>query len=386
VNYTDRWGFVPYPETGSLYKHDDFTLGATEAADQGGGWNFVLDVLGYLTNPVGTAIDAIQWASSNSATITGVAYAGLLELADAFSPDALWDPTAAKQAAWESVGLEDSWLRTSFDVGADVIREVGLFYVSAGGSVLPQAFRGANLAIRAGVTAYEGYQAAQNFGESYKRFMNNDILGGTIHAGLGLLNAVGFRAGALGVADDSLKLYGKISSARKVAGSVPKGGWLSELPVTAGRTRSGWFNFWADKGGVTEAIGYGAEYSGRLAWANSLGLRQGFQTAVRNFDNAGSWFSRMDTAVHEGFHALVGRHLPTVWRVGDAKLFGVPIGAPVKYSEEVLAYGLGHGGALRFHGIPFAPIEAFASLSKGEATTTIVFGSTFWGLFEYFGD
>jgi large repetitive protein len=107
---------------------------------------------------------------------------------------------------------------------------------------------------------------------------------------------------------------------------------------------------------------------------------------VRNFDAGGSWFARMDTAVHEGFHALVGKHLPSVWKAGDATLFKIPVGAPIKYVEEVFAYAVGRGGALQFHGIPFAPIEAFGSLSRGEAITTIIFGVGAYGTYEYFND
>lgn len=157
-------------------------------------------------------------------------------------------------------------------------------------------------------------------------------------------------------------------------------------PNTAARAKSGWLNFRGDLGGATLATGYGAKYGGKLSWANRLGLRQGYSTTVRNFDAGGSWFARMDTAVHEGFHALVGKHLPSVWKAGDATLFKVPVGAPIKYVEEVFAYAAGHGGAFRFHGIPFAPIEAFGSLSRGETITTIIFGIGGYGIYEYFND
>ena len=151
---------------------------------------------------------------------------------------------------------------------------------------------------------------------------------------------------------------------------------------SAGRQK--WFNFLADQGGETVATGYRAAYVGNLAWANRLGLRQGYSTTIRNFDSAGSWFARTDTAVHEGFHALVGKHLPSVWKAGDATLFKIPVGAPIKYVEEVFAYAAGHGAALRLHGIPFAPIEAFGSLTAGESVTTIIFGIGVYSIYEYF--
>ena len=154
----------------------------------------------------------------------------------------------------------------------------------------------------------------------------------------------------------------------------------------ANRAKSGWFNFRGDLGGETIAAGYGEKYTGIFSWVNRLGLRQGFSTTVRNFDAGGSWFAKIDTAVHEGFHALVGKHLPTVWKAGDATLFRIPVGAPIKYVEEVFAYAIGHGGALRFHGIPFAPLEAFGSLSRGEAITTVIFGVGGYWIYEYFND
>lgn len=104
-----------------------------------------------------------------------------------------------------------------------------------------------------------------------------------------------------------------------------------------------WFNFLADQGGETVPTGYGAAYGGKLSWANRLGLRQGYSTTIRNFDSAGSWFARTDTAVHEGFHAIVAKHLPSVWKAGDTTLFKIPVGAPIKYVEEVFAYAAGHG-------------------------------------------
>jgi hypothetical protein len=100
-----------------------------------------------------------------------------------------------------------------------------------------------------------------------------------------------------------------------------------------------------------------------------LGLRQGYATVVSNFDKAGTWFARTDTAIHEGFHSLVGRYLPSMWRLGDLRLGRIPIGAPIKYLEETAAYALGHVGALRVHALPLAPLEAFGSISFGEGLT-----------------
>jgi hypothetical protein len=194
--------------------------------------------------------------------------------------------------------------------------------------------------------------------------------------------------GWVGFAGDLLMGVGAFKALGKTFGREAFESGLRNAPVNAA-TRgksSGWFDFWADRGGVTEAVSYGSKYGGNLHWANKLGLRQGYETVVKNFDAAGTWFARTDTAVHEGFHALVGRHFPTIWKLGDSKLLGVPIGAPVKYMEEVLAYGLGRGASLRLHGVPLAPLEAFGSLSRAEGITTIVFGVGVgaYGLYEYF--
>jgi hypothetical protein len=100
--------------------------------------------------------------------------------------------------------------------------------------------------------------------------------------------------------------------------------------------------------------------------ANRLGLRQGYTSQIQNYDLGGSWFARTDTAAHEGLHSLIGQHLPSVWDAGSLTIGRFPIGAPVKYVEEVAAYGVGHTAAFRFHALPFAPLEAFGSLNAAE--------------------
>jgi hypothetical protein len=154
--------------------------------------------------------------------------------------------------------------------------------------------------------------------------------------------------------------------------------------VGARRSVGDWWRFRADLGGETVPMGFGAPYTGSLAPLNRLGLREGYSTVVHNFDAAGSWFARTDTAVHEGFHALVAQHLPSVWRMGDLTIGRLPIGAPIKYVEEVLAYGIGHAGSFRIHAIPFAPLEAFGSLSRAEALTTVAFAAAGYGAYSYY--
>jgi hypothetical protein len=132
--------------------------------------------------------------------------------------------------------------------------------------------------------------------------------------------------------------------------------------TAAERGRIGdWFNFFKDQGGRTIPVGKGSPYEN--GFANGLGLRQGYRSVIENKDIAGSWFARTDTAAHERFHSVIGQHLPSIWDVGDLTVGGVPVGAPIKYLEEVGAYGVGHAAAFRFHAIPFAPLEAFGSLN-----------------------
>ncbi|WP_339748326.1 hypothetical protein, partial [uncultured Rubinisphaera sp.] len=155
--------------------------------------------------------------------------------------------------------------------------------------------------------------------------------------------------------------------------------------ATTGRQSSSWLNFWGDLGGETIPIrNVGDNYTGNLEWLNKLGLRQGYSTHIINDDIGGSWFAKMDTQAHEGFHAVVARHLPSVWDICDARFMSIPVGAPVKYLEEVIAYSIGHGAALRFHGIPFSPIEAFGSLTRSEGIYTAMFGLGGYGVYEYF--
>jgi hypothetical protein len=131
--------------------------------------------------------------------------------------------------------------------------------------------------------------------------------------------------------------------------------------VQFGRRKFGeWFLFRADQGGVTTIVGN----IGSKWWPR-------FQTVVRNLENPGTWAFR-DTAAHEGFHAFLAKYAGIVWKAGDKKLLGIPVGAPVKWAEETFAYAIGHANALRIHAIPFAPLEAFGSMSAAEGVTTLL--------------
>ncbi len=168
-----------------------------------------------------------------------------------------------------------------------------------------------------------------------------------------------------------------------VKGVTRGGGGLRKAgDVLTKSQNKGFFSFWDDIGGRTTQVSSGAPYTGKLSWLNRLGLRQGISTKITNLDKAGSWFARTDTAFHEGFHALVGKHLPSVWRLGNLRLGRIPIGAPVKYLHEVGAYAIGHAGALRIHGVPFAPLEAFQSLTFAESAFTVGVGLSAFGIYE----
>jgi large repetitive protein len=105
-----------------------------------------------------------------------------------------------------------------------------------------------------------------------------------------------------------------------------------------------------------------------LTYLNNFGL-SAYNPVVTNNTVGAVGFT--DTAWHEGFHALVGRFAPFVWWGGDATIGNVPIGAPILWGEETVAYATGHAAAGRLIGVPLAPIEAFASLTPGQQLVTL---------------
>ena len=144
-----------------------------------------------------------------------------------------------------------------------------------------------------------------------------------------------------------------------------------EAAGAATRTRrkfSEWVWWGGDQGGVTKFI--------------PIPGSKNFQTVVQNLDTPGTWAFR-DTAAHEGFHALIGRHAGWITSAGDFTIRGIPVGAPIKWAEETLAYAIGHANALRLHAIPLAPLEAFGSMSGKEALFTL--GTFASGIGAYFG-
>jgi hypothetical protein len=126
-----------------------------------------------------------------------------------------------------------------------------------------------------------------------------------------------------------------------------------------------WLVFWKDRGGETRITPIPA------GQRTLLGPK--YTTQVINRDRPGT-VGHLDTEAHEGFHELVAKHLPSVSDAGDLKIKNIPIGAPIKYLEEVGAYTTGHLATGRLHGVPFAPLEAFTSLQKSEVRTVAVCG------------
>jgi RHS repeat-associated protein len=137
-----------------------------------------------------------------------------------------------------------------------------------------------------------------------------------------------------------------------------------------------WANFAGDLGGEAPITGQLGPYPGKIgAWLDSIGIRQGYSSAINNFDAAGPWYARVDTGIHEGFHVFVARYFPTFRNLSHGP--GVWTAA-ARYPEEVMAYAVGHGAAGRLHGVPFAPLEAFNSLG-GYTSGQQTFAKWFWG-------
>ena len=73
---------------------------------------------------------------------------------------------------------------------------------------------------------------------------------------------------------------------------------------------------------------------------------------------------RFEIAVHEWVHKLAG-YLPFNRAVQNIRLFGQPVGAGLRYIEEVVAYTLQHLSVLRPHGLLTVPGQAMRSVAVG---------------------
>ena len=141
------------------------------------------------------------------------------------------------------------------------------------------------------------------------------------------------------------------------------------------KSHSDWFPFWYDRGGYTRAF--------KVADRKLIGPKYLPGTIIN--DKLGTT-AYLDTKAHEAVHRFVIRHLPFFHDLGNLRIANVPIGAPVKYIEEVVAYGVGHARAGRIHGLGFNVVEPLLSesLTAGEkAVTWFVIFAGAWGVYEY---
>jgi len=137
-----------------------------------------------------------------------------------------------------------------------------------------------------------------------------------------------------------------------------------------------WFPFWHDRGGET--------FAWRVKDRKLIGPK--YLPGTRIEDRPGT-IAYLDSVAHESVHRFVIKHLPSVHDLGNLRVADVPLGASIKYLEEVVAYGVGHLRVGRVHGVPFSVFEPALSksLTGGEKAVAI---STFlaaggWGIYEY---
>lgn len=127
-------------------------------------------------------------------------------------------------------------------------------------------------------------------------------------------------------------------------------------------TRLRWVNFWSDAGGSTAPT--------MPAIGHQLGIFPVYNSVIVNNDVPGTW-AHTDTQAHESVHAFIFRHVGIMSWLEGRSIGPVPIGAPILHLEETIAYTVGHASAFRFHAIPFAPLEAFFSMSGREVAVAL---------------
>ncbi len=219
-----------------------------------------------------------------------------------------------------------------FGVGSAATSGLAAFGASAGQSIVG--------GVASGVVSGAGSGAAASVSG---QLLDNAINGKPLGAGLGDAALTGAIVGA-------------------ITGGI--GGAFGAVAARSGATSAGpaartrfvrWLNFLGDEGGGTNFD----RVPGSRWW------QPRYSITIDNFDqnlNPGSWAAR-DTAAHEGFHAFVGRYFPRWRSLSMAEPYGIPVGAPFRYIEEMFAYPIGHIAAGRFYAVPLAPLEAFGSLS-----------------------
>ena len=124
-----------------------------------------------------------------------------------------------------------------------------------------------------------------------------------------------------------------------------------------------WHDFWNDLGGATT---FTPRAGVRYIW---------YDIAVQINDPRWTW-AWVDTAVHEGFHAFVGRVFPLVryFSMLNTNPVARVLASSLRQFEETIAYTLGHAAALRPHGVAFGWIEAFLTLDAPHQRRTLFVG------------
>ena len=86
-----------------------------------------------------------------------------------------------------------------------------------------------------------------------------------------------------------------------------------------------------------------------------------------------AWF---DALAHEGFHIASGKLLWPLKSLSNNPRYVFWFGW-IRYGEEVGAYTAGRLAVGRFHGVPYAFVEAFRGLPYDNRTSTLVWGAVF---------
>jgi RHS repeat-associated protein len=144
-------------------------------------------------------------------------------------------------------------------------------------------------------------------------------------------------------------------------------------PIPAKGKFAEWLRFGNDGTGLAEDAGALGAYPGAIGKIlDKIGIRQGDASFIIN--NGTNPVARFNIAVHEGFHSLVARYLPTFRNLSNFN----SLGAIARYPEEVAAYAIGHAAVGRIHAVPLSPFLAFNSLHD-YGPAGIEAAKLFWG-------
>lgn len=182
----------------------------------------------------------------------------------------------------------------------------------------------------------------------------------------------------------------------KVVGATSQGGKLTSdvFPNAANTGSKRSFGNWlsgVDRGGAFYTDKVGQSYSA-LQKIPVLRRLKKYQGRIENDDviHGSPLYAKIDTQVHEGFHALVGNHLPSYSRLTYKSYKGFQYGRVFWHLEETAAYGLGRLSSGRLHLLPLAPLEAFSGFGKAGVRDALIgygiLGGAGYGTYELFND